>query len=31
MNYNYSFEKLEVWKDSRQYVKNIYELTNKFP
>lgn len=31
MNYNYSFEKLEVWKDSRQYVKHIYELTNKFP
>ena len=29
--YEYSFEKLEVWKLSRQLVKNIYELTTTFP
>ncbi len=27
----YSFEKLEVWKDSIKLVKSIYELTDNFP
>ncbi len=27
----YSFEKLEVWKKSRDLVKKIYELTRTFP
>ena len=30
MDYIYSFEKLEVWKFAREYVKKIYELTLKF-
>lgn len=25
------FEKLDVWKDSRSFIKDIYILTNKFP
>jgi four helix bundle protein len=29
--YSYSFEKLEVWKDSRLLVKTIYQLTQHFP
>lgn len=29
--YIYSFEKLEVWKDARIFVKNVYQLTQKFP
>ena len=29
--YRYSFEKLEVWQDSRLFVKNIYSLTDNFP
>ncbi len=31
MDYKYSFEKLEVWQDSRQFVSFIYKLTNHFP
>ena len=27
----YSFEKLEVWKKSRELVKEIYQLTQSFP
>jgi len=29
--YIYSFEKLEVWKESKQFTKSIYTLTSKFP
>ena len=29
--YIFSFEKLEVWKESKMLVKNIYELTSNFP
>lgn len=29
--FTYSFEKLEVWKESVELVKIIYKLTNKFP
>jgi four helix bundle protein len=29
--YTYSFEKLDVWKDSRELVKMIYLLTNAYP
>ncbi len=29
--YKYSFEKLEVWKESKKLVKTVYELTNTFP
>ncbi|MHB1147240.1 MAG: four helix bundle protein [Lutibacter sp.] len=29
--YLYSFEKLEVWKESTKLVKTIYVLTNNFP
>jgi four helix bundle protein len=29
--HDYSFEKLEVWKDSRKLVKLTYDLTNQFP
>ncbi len=29
--YLYSFEKLEVWKESIKLVKKIYVLTNNFP
>lgn len=29
--YQYSFEKLEVWKNSRSFVVGIYRLTDKFP
>ncbi len=31
MEYFYSFEKLDVWQDARNLVKNIYRLTEKFP
>jgi four helix bundle protein len=31
MEYQYKFEKLEVWKDARLYVKQIYNLTSSFP
>lgn len=27
----YSFEKLEVWKDSRDLIRKVYLLTQKFP
>ena len=27
----YSFEKLEVWQDSRELTKKIYTITKKFP
>lgn len=27
----YSFEKLDVWKDSRKFAKKIYALTRSFP
>ena len=30
-NYKFGFEKLGVWNDSLDFVKEIYELTNKFP
>jgi len=30
-NYQYSFEKLDVWKNARLFVIDIYRLTNKFP
>lgn len=29
--YTYSFEKLEVWQKSRQFVKAVYLLTREFP
>jgi len=29
--YTYSFEKLDVWKDSRELVKMIYLLTKNYP
>lgn len=29
--YEYSFEKLTVWKQSVDYVKNIYSITDNFP
>ena len=29
--YTYSFEKLEVWKDSKELTKLIYQVTEKFP
>lgn len=31
MEYIYKFEKMEVWKDARLYVKKIYEITALFP
>ena len=27
----FKFENLEIWKDSNQFVKNIYKITKKFP
>lgn len=29
--YKYSFEKLDVWQQSRELVKDIYDLTKGFP
>ncbi len=29
--YVYSFEKLEVWKESRELTKSIYAVSSKFP
>ena len=29
--YTYSFEKLEVWVESKNFSKSIYKLTSKFP
>lgn len=31
MDYSYHFEKLDVWNDSRQLVKVVYQLIKKFP
>lgn len=31
MEYTFPFEKLEVWQDARRFVKEIYNLTKKFP
>jgi len=31
MAYQYSFEKLEVWKDARSFVSEIYLITKRFP
>ena len=31
MSYQYGFERLEVWQDSRVFVKHIYTLTKSFP
>lgn len=31
MKYIYSFEKLNVWKDARELVKLVYEVSSKFP
>jgi len=27
----YNFEKLEVWKKARKFVKRIYEITARYP
>lgn len=29
--FTYSFEKLEVWKESKNFTKSIYLITSKFP
>jgi four helix bundle protein len=29
--YTFSFEKLEVWVESKEFSKSIYEVTSKFP
>jgi four helix bundle protein len=29
--YIFSFEKLEVWQNSRIFISDIYKLTSKFP
>ena len=31
MSYQFSFEKLNVWEDSKELVKIIYKITNQFP
>jgi four helix bundle protein len=31
MDYQYSFEKLEVWKNTRNFISVIYKLTSNFP
>ena len=31
MGYQYGFEKLEVWKDARFFVSEIYLITKRFP
>lgn len=31
MSYQFSFEKLNVWIDSKELVKFIYKITNQFP
>ncbi|MCL2326888.1 MAG: four helix bundle protein [Bacteroidetes bacterium] len=31
MNYQYSFEKLEVWQNAQKFVVLIYNITSKFP
>lgn len=30
-NYRFNFEKLEVWKSSIVFAKNVYGMVNKFP
>jgi four helix bundle protein len=29
--YTFAFEKLEVWVESKEFSKSIYEITSKFP
>lgn len=29
--YIFSFEKLEVWREAKEFSKDIYEITSKFP
>jgi four helix bundle protein len=29
--YTYSFEKLEVWNEAKEFAKSIYILTSTFP
>ena len=31
MSYQFSFEELNVWIDSKELVKFIYKITNTFP
>lgn len=31
MKYTYSFEKLQVWVESKELAKQIYKITKKFP
>ncbi len=31
MSYQYTFERLDVWKDARMFVKEIYQTTRVFP
>lgn len=31
MKYNYSFEKLHVWIESKELTKEIYQITGQFP
>ena len=31
MDHQYSFEKLRVWQDAREFVSFIYKITNTFP
>ena len=31
MAYTFSFEKLNVWSDSKELIKQIYGVTRKFP
>jgi four helix bundle protein len=30
-NYNFSFEKLHVWKESRAFTSKMYDITKNFP
>ncbi len=30
-NYQYSFERLEVWQKARLFVVKVYKLTKKYP
>lgn len=29
--YVYSFEKLEVWQEAKEFAKNVYSITSRFP
>lgn len=31
MPHQFSFERLNVWKDSKEFVKDIYKVTRRFP